>query len=82
VLLAIVHALGQIGDKAAVDPLLERIGVNTVRWAIQQAVLAINDPGSVDKVRTIYARQKDPDSWENWHLRSLLRTLENRFPGN
>lgn len=80
-MVAIIHALGQIGDKVAVDPILERIGVNAARWTIHEAVLAINDPASVDKVRTIYVRQKDPDSWGNWHIRSLLRTLENRFPG-
>jgi HEAT repeat protein len=81
-LTAIIHALGEIGDKLAVDPILARIGVHALRGAIQQAVLAINDPASVDKVRTIYARQKDPDASGNWHIRSLLRTLENRFPGS
>lgn len=78
---AIIRVLGKIGDKAVLDPILDRVDVKAARGAIQEAVLAINDPSSVDKVRTIHARQKDPDAWENWQVRSLLRTLETRFPG-
>jgi len=74
----IVHALGQIGDPRALDSILQLTGASAARlvWVVHEAVLAINDPVCVDKVRTLYARR------ESWHLRSLLRTLESRFPGS
>ena len=36
---------------------------------------------SVAKVRDIFVKLKKPDDWSNWHIRALLQTLEQRFPG-
>jgi HEAT repeats len=82
VLVAVIHALGRIGDPRALDPMLARIGVGAARAAIHEAVLAIDDRSSVEKVRAIFVQQKNPDAWESWHVKSLLRTLESRFPGS
>lgn len=83
VLEAALGALGQIGDPSATPAILAHHNSNSwpVRWAVQHALLAMDDPSVVDQVRTVYAAQKDPDSTDNWHLRHLLRKLETRFPG-
>ncbi len=77
----IIEALGQIGDPAALDPILLQDGKGNVRYAIRAAVLSISHPSSVDKVRTLFVGLPNPTSWDSWHIRSLLRELENRFPG-
>jgi HEAT repeat protein len=74
-----IAALGEIGDTAALDPIIAKLGTRSNAWVIRQAVLQLNDPRAVDKVRTIYARLKDPS--KDWHVRYLLRALEARFPG-
>lgn len=78
---AIIQALGQIGDPVALDPILAKGGGWATRYAIRDAVLRINHPSSIDKVRTMFVGLKNPDAWESWHIRSLLRDLETRFPG-
>ncbi|MBN8527423.1 MAG: HEAT repeat domain-containing protein, partial [Planctomycetes bacterium] len=80
---AALGALGRIGDPAAIPAILAHHASSdwSVRWAVQHALMAMDDPSVVDKVRTVYAAQKDPDSSDNWHLRHLLRSLESRFPG-
>jgi hypothetical protein len=83
VLAAAIEALGGIGDSSSVDAILAHQGHKewAVRYAVQHALVAIDDPSSVDKVRTIYVGLKTPNSYDHWHLRSLLQHLERRFPG-
>lgn len=78
-----LNALGRIGDPSAIPVILAHHNSNTwsLRWAVQNALMAMDDPSVVDQVRSVYAAQKDPDSSDNWHLRHLLRSLESRFPG-
>jgi HEAT repeat protein len=77
-----IAALGEIGDPSALDCMLERLSSKDTRgWTVRNAVLSLNDPSSVDKVRTIYAKLKDPNHYNNWAIRSLLHSLEARFPG-
>lgn len=75
-------ALGELGDKRAIDPLLARLKTGSYGWRVQSAVVELADESTVDKVRDIYAALKEPDSYKNWHIRSLLRRLEQKFPGH
>jgi len=79
----LIRTLGDIGDPLAITPILEHHALNdhAVRYAIRDAILAINDVRAVDPVRTIVAGLKDASGYQHWHLRSLLDTLEQRFPG-
>jgi hypothetical protein len=77
-----INALGSLGDPSAVDAILGRVqDKNVSTWTVRYAILAIDDPSSVDKVRTIYAKLKDPNNYTNWAIRSLLHSLEARYPG-
>jgi len=79
----IIQALGEIGDPAALDALVgvaKKVG-HRVGWAIQRAILSIDHPSSVDKVRTLFVGLDNGQSWQNWYIRSLLKTLESRYPG-
>lgn len=79
---SIVEALGKIGDPSAVDPILALDAKGYfMQSAIREAINAIADRGSVAKVREIYVKLKNPDDWSNWHIKRLLRSLEERFPG-
>jgi HEAT repeat protein len=80
---AVVHALGRIGDPAAVDPILALVNNRqyAMQAAIRNAISDIGDRGSVAKVREIFVTLKNPDDWSNWHIKHLLRSLEERFPG-
>jgi hypothetical protein len=79
----VVHALGRIGDPAAVDPILALVNNRqyAMQAAIRNAISDIGDRGSVAKVREIFVTLKNPDDWSNWHIKHLLRSLEERFPG-
>jgi len=44
-------------------------------------LLALAQPETVDQVRTVFISLTNANSYEHWHLRSLLRELEQRFPG-
>ncbi|MFT3838313.1 MAG: HEAT repeat domain-containing protein [Myxococcaceae bacterium] len=79
---AAIHALGAIGDPAALDSMIDKLESNTYGWSLRYAILAINDPSSVAKVRTLVAGIKDIDNYKHWYLRNLLNSLENRFPGS
>jgi HEAT repeat protein len=83
VLSSAIDALGNIGDPAAIDPILAMYKRTdwSIRWSLRTALLEIGDESAVDKVRTIYTGLKDPNAYSNWHLRSLLQQLEQRFPG-
>jgi hypothetical protein len=82
VVTAAIAALGEIGDPIALDCMIARLSEKDVRgWTIRHAILSLNDPSSVDKVRTVYAKLKDPNHYNNWVIRSLLQSLEARFPG-
>ncbi len=77
-----VDALGKLGDPTAIDPLLAFRTRNDwqLTWAIREAILAINHRSSVEKVRAIVAGV-NRESYDTWHLTSLLDQLERRFPG-
>lgn len=76
-----IDALGELGDPAALDCLIERLKKDANSWSLRHAILSLDDPSSVDRVRSIYVKLKDPDSYTNWAIRSLLHSLESRFPG-
>lgn len=80
---AAIGALGELGDPAALDVILAVLKAKSeVRgWWVRNAVLQLADESTVDKVRTIYAGLKDPNAYGNWPIRSLLQSLEARFPG-
>jgi HEAT repeat protein len=80
---AAIRALGELGDPAALDVILEALKKKSdaYGWWVRNAVLELADASTVDKVRTIYAGLKDPNHYSNWHVRSLLQSLEARFPG-
>jgi HEAT repeat protein len=88
---AMIEALGQLGDGRAIDPILEALGASVdyyLRWSAQRAILAIADPASVEKVRTVTVKaqaapSKTGSGWGGkvWMLTHLLAELERRFPG-
>ena len=73
-------ALGAIGGAGVLPGLLPLLGHRdwSVRMAAQHAIVALDDPTSVDPVRTLLVQA---DGKEDWTLRHLLRTLERRHPG-
>lgn len=77
---AAVAALGEIGGDGLLDALLAHLAHRdwSVRWAVHHAIVALDDPASVDQVRTILVKA---DGKEDWSLRHLLRTLERAHPG-
>jgi HEAT repeat protein len=79
----LIRTLGEIGDPAAIAPILEHHKSNdySVGYAIRDAILAINDVSAVDPVRSIVVKLKDGSGYQHWHLRNLLDHLEQRFPG-
>ena len=79
-LLAVITALGHLGEPAAIAPLLRRAR-GSLSQAVSWAILEINDPSAVEQVRALCAGMKNPDDEENGELCSLLETLEGRFPG-
>lgn len=77
-----IAALGQIGDRAAIDPILARLRDKHVHgWIVRNAILSLAEPATVDKVRTLFAALDTPRDWSNWYIRALLEALEARFPG-
>lgn len=82
-LAAAIEALGGIGDASSLPAILAHHAAKdwSVRWAVQNAVTAIDSPASVDLVRTLWVKLGEPTGYDHWHLRSLLKHLERRFPG-
>jgi len=76
----LVDALGTLGDKRALPPIIARVAAGELRWSISHAVLALADETTVDAVRTLFAALKNPN--QNWELSYLLRSLERRYPGH
>jgi HEAT repeat protein len=78
-----IGALGELGDPAALDAILAvlKARADSRNWWARNAVLQLADETTVDKVRTLYAGLKDPNGYQNWPIRSLLHSLEARFPG-
>jgi HEAT repeat protein len=76
-----VTALGEIGDRTALDCLLARLEKKgeARHWSLRSAILSLSDESTVDKVRTISAKRKDDA--QSWMIHNLLRALETRFPG-
>lgn len=88
---AIIDTLGELGDPAAITPILEqrtprgstRQGHSEYRVmsAVSGAILAINHVSAVDQVRSIVAALPPASGYNEWYLRHLLDQLEQRFPG-
>lgn len=83
ILSPVIETLGAIGDPAAIPAIVAQHEHNDwhVRSRVKDAILAINDPTAVDQVRTAVVALKDANTYEHWHLRSLLDQLERAFPG-
>jgi HEAT repeat protein len=77
----IAYALAETGDKTCLDDLItlvESKGSYRWWWAVSSAIERLADAGTVDQVRTAFAKQKDA-SYS--YLRYLLQRLERKFPG-
>jgi len=80
---AAISALGDLGDPTAIGAVLSHAKHKEwpVRHAVRSSLLALAQPETVDQVRTVFISLTNANSYEHWHLRSLLRELEQRFPG-
>jgi len=83
VLATSIQALGVIGGVAVIPAILAFHDHKdwSLRWAVQHAIMAIDDPAAVDLVRSALVAQQDPEAHVHGNLRNLLQHLERRFPG-
>lgn len=79
---AAIGCLGTIGDRAALDAILPHAASRewSVASAVREAALALATADDVDRVRALSVADGKGANL-TWHLRSLLQTLERRFPG-
>ena len=77
----VARALGALGDRRALEPLLAILekGKSRNHWPVSSAVEALADEKTVDRVRTIHAAEKSGNTYS--YVSYLLRRLERKFPG-